>query len=171
MSVSELILKSTAYLAIFLNFGKACYREVEEKCCEHYMLKNNECKPCPPGYTGASCSTTCPSPSYGFGCQQLCKTCSMASCHHVKGCLVFASLSVTTKAETLSRFGTTFISNEDTTSVFEEDVTVSSTQILQRKILIAVFSLTLIIIVGFLSCLVYYKAKPCQRIKILNINC
>ncbi|XP_078314889.1 uncharacterized protein LOC144619773 [Crassostrea virginica] len=166
MSVSELILKSTAYFVIFLNFGKACYREVEEKCYEHYMLENNECKPCPPGYTGNSCSIPCPSPSYGLRCQYLCQTCS-TSCHHVKGCLVFASLSVTPTAETLSRFGTKFISKEDTTSVLEEDVTISRTQ---RKILIAVYSLILIIFVGVLSYIVYYKAKLCQRIKILHVN-
>ena len=44
---------------------------------------------CPPGYTGASCSTPCPSPSYGLRCQYLCQTCSTSSCHHVKGCPEF----------------------------------------------------------------------------------
>ncbi|XP_078314896.1 uncharacterized protein LOC144619776 [Crassostrea virginica] len=169
MNVYGLIVKTTALFAFFLNFGNACYRIRERKCCEHYMLENNTCKPCPPGYTGASCSTPCPSPSYGLRCQYLCHTCSMASCHHVIGCLVYTSSSIIPKAETLSRFRTTFISEEDSTSVLEEDVTISRTQILQRKILIAVLTLTLIIIVGFLSSLIYYKAKLCRRLGKMDI--
>ncbi|XP_078314921.1 uncharacterized protein LOC111103278 isoform X2 [Crassostrea virginica] len=85
--------KTLAFFTILFYGVKCCRRNGLHGiiCCEHYMLveTTNTCKPCPPGYTGASCSTPCPSPSYGLRCQYLCQTCSTSSCHHVKGCPEF----------------------------------------------------------------------------------
>lgn len=42
---------------------------------------------CNPGYTGENCSTPCPYPYYGVGCQRTCK-CSKNKCNMYTGCMV-----------------------------------------------------------------------------------
>lgn len=40
---------------------------------------------CHAGFLGDNCSISCPYPSYGKLCNQMCG-CSKSSCHHIYGC-------------------------------------------------------------------------------------
>lgn len=52
--------------------------------CMLYLIE------CPAGFLGDNCSISCPYPSYGTLCNQMCG-CSKSSCHHVFGCSINTS--------------------------------------------------------------------------------
>ncbi|XP_061169357.1 uncharacterized protein LOC133178648 [Saccostrea echinata] len=54
-----------------------------KNCIGH--AQNGKCKECLPGYIGQHCSHNCRYPSYGKGCQHVCK-CDPSVCHVVSGC-------------------------------------------------------------------------------------
>uniref|UniRef100_A0A8W8JI82 Uncharacterized protein n=1 Tax=Magallana gigas TaxID=29159 RepID=A0A8W8JI82_MAGGI len=56
-------------------------------CCDGYFwsYKNNGCESCRQGYIGKNCTTSCPYPTYGHGCQGLCD-CDEDTCNVSTGC-------------------------------------------------------------------------------------
>nr|XP_022292887.1 uncharacterized protein LOC111103737 [Crassostrea virginica] len=129
-------------------------------CCEHYMLIGNKCKPCPPGFTDDVCKKHCPPPSYGERCKYSCGSCS--PCHHVYGCPLYSNSSFTLETESVSSPGTTFASGESALSTpkFPKK---------KKHLLIAFFSLSCLVILGFLILLKIHLTKHCQKRIILSV--
>lgn len=57
-------------------------------CCEGYTFNAtlDTCVECDIGFFASSCSLTCPYPTYGRGCQNICN-CTKDMCDYVQGCL------------------------------------------------------------------------------------
>lgn len=66
--------------------SQAC-TESETGCCDGFFRsnKNNSCELCRPGYIGKNCTSSCPYPTYGHGCQGICD-CGKDKCDVSTGC-------------------------------------------------------------------------------------
>lgn len=88
-------------------------------CCPFYVLRNNTCDECPPGYdklnNSYNCSTPCTHPSYGSRCGSRCN-CSKEECHHVTGC------PATTTVSTEMSFEATSLSSTERTITTGENL-------------------------------------------------
>lgn len=62
-------------------------------CCpgSAWDSQNQKCEQCMPGFSGENCSSTCPYPTYGRDCQELCN-CSKDICDVFTGCQRFTTV-------------------------------------------------------------------------------
>lgn len=119
---------SAFYLVIFsidVESQEVC-NETITGCCPGYFWskKNNSCESCIPGYHGINCTSVCPYPSYGPGCQDFCD-CKKDMCDVSTGCTQKTT-------DKISSVKTTIIESNDCNRDCDEnmsDVSTGCTQI------------------------------------------
>lgn len=86
-SLCSLILSTLVFFIFNIDVKSQACTESESGCCDGYFwsYKNNSCESCRPGYIGINCTTSCPYPTYGHGCQGKCD-CIEDKCDVSTGC-------------------------------------------------------------------------------------
>ncbi|XP_048768880.2 multiple epidermal growth factor-like domains protein 10 [Ostrea edulis] len=82
-----IMLLMSVILSVFVQIAISCNASGYVPCCEGYMLNttSGDCTKCSVGFIGYQCKQPCPFPSFGEGCQSVCK-CSQNLCSVSTGC-------------------------------------------------------------------------------------
>lgn len=81
------LLQLTLIISVVKKFEQSCLETKNStKCCADFYFQDGICKPCKPGWIGPNCIATCPYPTYGHKCINVCK-CTKNECDVSEGCI------------------------------------------------------------------------------------